>query len=508
MPMKLSALPTARRVAAVLVLGTFFLHGRPAEALEADAAARLRRLEAETEALRAEVEWLRAHPVRLPSVEAASEAVVDSRLRGNDESQRELLAPEAAPAEPAYTLDEPAYTLDELKTEMKKLAWTKGDFRIVPYGVLWADMVYATSRTNPGSYTLYVFSADEHGENAFAIDARRTRLGLNVEGPPVPLFYNAASGGRVEIDFQGSFATTENRAGVLLRHAYWEAKGDYGRVLVGQTSDVMSPLYPGTYNYSVGWYAGNIGYRRAQFRVERYMHLSDTFLLTSQFAAAQNVVPDLATVPGVTRESAGWPILQGRVAGTIGPRGTGCRPLEIGVSGHIGETGFDFNVPGPSAHNPFNLPPVHDLRVRTWSLNVDFRKAITERLGVQGELFTGENLSPFFGGIGQGICPARRSAIRSTGGWFDVWFDLTPRWQTRAGWGLDDPNNHDLLVGRTYNQYYYWNLGCAITKNLFSGIEITSWKTLYQDNRPAPFDTGPTRPGESVTFDWMVKYEF
>ena len=49
-----------------------------------------------------------------------------------------------------------------------------------------------------------------------------------------------------------------------------EVKDDDFRFLVGQTWDVISPLYPGMLMYSVGWDGGNIGYRRAQVRGERY----------------------------------------------------------------------------------------------------------------------------------------------------------------------------------------------------------------------------------------------
>lgn len=75
----------------------------------------------------------------------------------------------------------------ELEAEMKRLAWSKGDFRFIPYGAFWADMIYATARTRPGAYTFYVFSPEVHGESAFVIDARRTRFGFDVEGPAIPL---------------------------------------------------------------------------------------------------------------------------------------------------------------------------------------------------------------------------------------------------------------------------------------------------------------------------------
>ena len=43
------------------------------------------------------------------------------------------------------------YTIEELREEMKKLAWTKGDFTIVPYGQLWGSMMYGSSRWARGS---------------------------------------------------------------------------------------------------------------------------------------------------------------------------------------------------------------------------------------------------------------------------------------------------------------------------------------------------------------------
>ncbi len=446
-------------------------------------AARMAQLERETDSLRSELERLRQQPTRLPPV-AATPASLDYSA----------LAPQA---------DEEFFTLGELQAEMKRLTFTKGDFRVVPYGAFWADMIYQTERTNPGSYTIFVPSREVEGENAFIVDARRTRLGLNIDGPRIPLLHNSISSALVEIDFQSPLTdATENKATVQLRHAYWQARNEYYRVLVGQYWDVISPLNTDMLNYSVGWVGGNIGYRRAQFRFERYFHPDPNLMLTSQFAVTQNIVTDFATTTGVKREPGGWPILQGRLATTLGDRKNG-RPIEVGVSGHIGETGFDFLTAGPP---PLNLPPEDDRRFRTWSFNIDVQVPITDRLAVKGEFFTGENLSAFVGGIGQGVCPCTRTTVRSTGGWFDVTYKLTDRWRVVAGYGLDDPNDNDLLFGRTYNQFLFANTSFDVTKSLVTGFEVASWRTLYQDLRPDP--SGPTEPGESVVFQWMVKYGF
>ena len=57
----------------------------------------------------------------------------------------------------------------------------------------------------------------------------------------------------------------------------------------------------------------------------------------------------------------------------------------------------------------------------------------------------GENLGTFLGGIGQGdqsLLPY--NTIRDAGGWFEVWYDWTPRLHSHVGYSVDDPNDHDL----------------------------------------------------------------
>jgi hypothetical protein len=142
------------------------------------------------------------------------------------------------------------------------LAWRKGEYLIVPYGIGWLNTAYETSRTVTGAFVLFVLPGDVQGDPSFIVNARATRLGFDVTGP---MILGAETAGRIEFDFHGQ-AETENRTGVLLRHAYGEFKTPTSRFVAGQTWDVISPLLPTTVNYGVGWAAGNIGYRRAQVR--------------------------------------------------------------------------------------------------------------------------------------------------------------------------------------------------------------------------------------------------
>ncbi|WP_460167091.1 hypothetical protein [Thermostilla marina] len=427
---------------------------------------RIAELEAETQRLRAELQQLQQRPTRLPEVNTYPTA---------------LTAP-AAEEEVEY------YTLDELKAEMKDLAWTKGDFKIVPYGFLWAWTVYETERTKTGDYSLYVISPDDHngGEHNWDFDARGTRLGIDVTGPKLPAWFCATSGGKVEIDFQGD-AVYENKAGVLLRHAYVEVKNDYYRLLFGQTWDVISPLYPGVLLYSVAWGTGNIGYRRAQLRAERYFHFSDTSLVTAQIALADSLWSDKSST--ALPDHTDWPVIEGRLAWKLGRRGKGCKPWEIGVSSHIGNQIWDFTDGAPE----------YDKYLRTWSLNFDANIPLTDRLTVKGELFTGENLGTFLGGILQGVNTSTRDTIRSSGGWFDVGYDWTDRLHSHAGYVIDDPFNQDLSNGgRAYSQMYFFNVSYNVTKKFIVGIELSQWDTHYIGKRD----------GSSFRTELMAKYAF
>jgi len=68
-----------------------------------------------------------------------------------------------------------------------------------------------------------VYSKEDQGEESFTFDARRSRVGLRAKRPSVAGWGGLETTARVEIDFHGDFVT-ENKATVLLRQLYWEAK--------------------------------------------------------------------------------------------------------------------------------------------------------------------------------------------------------------------------------------------------------------------------------------------
>jgi len=451
--------------------------GTPGET--ADVQNRLNQLNGQVAELHAEIQAYSQDVERLPPVDAELVSNPSALAASMD-----LIDPTSAKRSPTEFTDE------ELKSAMQKLVWTKGPFTFTPYGRLWTSMSYNTQHAQVGSYVLWIDSPDLHTGGEFQVDARSTRLGIDVAGPAVALFDDAKIGGKVEFDFQGPSLQTNN-GGILFRHGYFEIKNDDYRLLAGQTWDVISPLYTPTFDYTVGSGAGNLAYRRAQFRFERYLSCSDTFMITLQTAAAVDILVPVSSPNPIVGSHGSWPDWQNRVALTFGERkAKGAQPIEVGVSGHVGEQNYEFL---PGGH-----PPVFDFTRPTWSFSIDAKIPITKTFGVQGELFTGANLSNYYGGILQGIDPGTLNVIRDNGGWGDIWYDMRPDLHWNLGYSIDDPLNKDMTTGRTYNQYFYCNFIYDITKFLNAGLEVSSWKTFYFSQRP----------GEALRLEALVRYNF
>ena len=332
-----------------------------------------------------------------------------------------------------------------------------------PYGVLWSAAAYESSRTNGGDYAFYVISPDAEGEAAFHMDAKSSRLGVRMLGPDICFLGCGTARGLVEIDFQGSFVT-ENKPGPLLRHAYWEIEGESFRILGGQTWDVISPLYPGMLMYTVGWGAGNIGYRRAQIRGEKSFAVDRDISMVIQASANADIVSDFPGDGTIVGDHASWPVIEGRV-------GFNHPHASLGVSGHVGEQVFDFPPSNPG----------FDCVCTTWSANFDAVVTLSSRVSVRGEFFTGSNLGAYLGGILQGMNAARRDHISSTGGWAELAAHLSGVFDARIGFGIDDPDDEDLTAAseRTLNRMLFGNLTYSVLKNYVFGIEVSYWNTDF-----------------------------
>lgn len=353
------------------------------------------------------------------------------------------------------------------KTEEKKPVVAGLDVEL--YGRLKLDAAYDTSRIDTGNYAKWVQSeASNKNDNQFNMTANESRLGMWIYGPKDE---EVKTSGRVEIDFYGGGA--ENKSNPMMRHAYlnldWPQ--DKFSILAGQTSDVISPLFPDTLNYSVGWWAGNIGYRRPQIRLTKSYAIDKNVDLKLEGAIARTIgLSSGSFTPGDAGEDAGIPSFQGRTSVTF--PWFGHKPTTLGLSGHWAKEEYDTDASGTSD------------KFDSWSLNLDLTQPINEWLTIKGETFSGRNLSAYLGGIGQGVNTARSKEIASKGGWMAANLGPWGKWSFNVGAGIDDPENDDLegISGdkRELNRSIFGNVIYNVDKNAQIGFELSQWHTEYQ----------------------------
>ena len=336
-----------------------------------------------------------------------------------------------------------------------------------PYGYIKLDASFDSAPIDPGNFARWVDNpALTEAHTHFNITARQTRLGLWVLGPEEDTFQVR---GRVEIDFYGGGG--ENKNGVMLRHAYIQVDWpDKDLTLIGgQTSDLISPLVPRTVNYTVAWWVGNIGYRRPLFAVTKRLGVGEGDSRLTFMAGVSRTIGDdfKPREPGDAGADSGLPTVQGRLAYSWGMSG---KSAALGVSGHWGQEDI-------GAQNG-----IHDHELDSWSANLDFLFPVSQSVAIKGEVFAGDNLDDYFGGIGQGVNLELERDVGTTGGWAAVEFDPTEKLQTGFGYGIEDPRDRDLEAGqRALNQAIWGNAFYNFTSYLKTGAEVSYWRTDYKE---------------------------
>jgi hypothetical protein len=338
---------------------------------------------------------------------------------------------------------------------------------------------------------------------------RQTRFGINLEGPDVE---GAKSTGKIEIDFYGT-ASVENKAMPMMRQAYWQLSYPTWNVLVGQTWEVLAPLYPNTLNYNALALMGNMGYRKPMIRYERMDKVFGDKTIQTDVAIVRSIGNNVVSTSTLDDEGSdsGWPVFQSRV-GFSTPTSIG-RPFAIGVSGHYGTE--EFNTVTVSAGPPASFKTVNGKgrQFETFSGNLDWTVPVARDFDVIGEFWVGQNVDAFTGGIGQGVnCMANQGTktaaaslekgIDAIGGWTQVTYhpQPLPKWLFNAGVGIDDPENGDLSgsLNRARNSVEYVNALYSLNAQTKIGVEV-SW--MATDFIAAP-------EGENLRVQGALQYNF
>lgn len=394
-----------------------------------------------------------------------------------------------------------------LETEVNKLSgnlaaegltWkqlTRSGFPIKFYGFFRMDAYYTTARMDSTIIPFFVRNESngeaEENDNAFALDARLTRFGFDVDGGKI---CKTAITAKLEMDFANFIAgTVESRETPRMRLAYVNLKNDNNYIRIGQDWDVISPLYPAINAESLMWNAGNLGDRRPQ--VQFGWNTGDPKCAAFEFKVCAGLTGAISnqdldpTVAGISNErdgfDSGLPNLQARVGGTF--KSWVCeQTMTIGAWGAVAwnETDTQFN-----GEDEFT----------TWLLGIDFQIPIVKSLKLRGELWGGAALSDFRGGITQSINTVTGEEIDAVGGWAELVLDLTKTFTIAVGGTADDPDNNDLVANNKDLNYSMY----VATKYDFGGgfklgFDVIFWETQYVD----------TGLGNTLRFDLYTQFDF
>lgn len=354
--------------------------------------------------------------------------------------------------------------------------------KVTLYGFLRIDAIWDDSRMQNHQYAMWVLPEDPivglKNNSHLTIHPRVTRFGLNVT--PFDLSEKVKASGKIEIDFQAG--GTESRAGLRMRHAYFEIKSGDFTFLGGQTWQLLSPLYPEVHTDGVLWNAGNLGDRAPQMRLT-YAPAAGKGVVTAAVALGATGAVDAQDLDRNTLldgASSAVPNIQGRLA--IEQTLYAGRPLKAGLWGHYAKLESD--------------KPIKDrYGWDSWSAGFELSIPLHSRVAVEGEGWVGRVLSDARGGIGQNVNALTGGAIDSQGGWAQIATKPTDKTHLYIGAAVDDPEDDDLpsyseleeaeldataMTGRSLNQVAFVSARYRPWQPFQIACEYYYWVTEYK----------------------------
>jgi len=292
-------------------------------------------------------------------------------------------------------------------------------------------------------------------EASFGATLRQTEIGLEIFGPTLA---GAKTSANVQFDFAGGFPATPNGVNFgIVRMQTASVRLDWKdtSVIAGQDSLFISPLSPTSFASLATpafAYAGNLWGWTPQLRIEHRFALGDQQTLTLQGGILDNLDWEQPSNPylrsATAGESSGQPAYAVRTAWSKPLFG---HPMSFAAAGYYGRQSW------PS-----------DRYVDAWAGMTDWQLPILRRLTLSGEFYRGRAVGGLGGAIGQTILyggnPLYTSTsirgIDSAGGWSQLKFQLTPKFELNGGFAEDnafagdvrgfatDANNFGPILGR------------------------------------------------------------
>jgi len=360
---------------------------------------------------------------------------------------------------PIFAADKPTFNLD----------W---------YGYFKLDGAMDQNLTSHGNFTMWVQpQSTDRNDEQFNMTANETRFGVVAKGKN---YQNVNVTGKLEFDlYAGVTGATvaENKAMLQLRHAFFTVATANFKLTAGQTWDLISPLNPQTLNYPVLWGCGNIGYRRPQlsmsYTAEAGPQTSVEFATGFFRTIGSDLTPTFSLAVGESSEGsddgtdAGIPTIQGRI--DVKHKSASGASVRFGMSGLWGRLKAETNL-GNSENYESRGVMGH------------IALSPSKQFGFLAEAYTGSNLGSYFGGI---LNSSTIDGVDSKGGWGSLWVVPTPKLRLNTGLGIDDPDDSDIMSGRTQNRCIFGNFRYSLVPEVTLGFEVSHWETRYKNSEAA-----------------------
>lgn len=340
-------------------------------------------------------------------------------------------------------------------------------------GNITLDMLFNNGRPVAPGTPFFLTPNGPFDQDTFDMHARQTSMYFAAMGPEIGEF---RSGGLILFNFYNDNVVAD-RYGFLPIQAYGELKNEDWRFAGGLQTDIFAPLLPTVLPFSYLMASGNTGVFRGQLRAERFFYPAEDEQITFIAGISEPIsttINDSTVVTGSTAltEDNGWPDVEMRLAWAVGqPQQVGLeakRPFEVGISTVLGQVRTTITAPQRRV--------VDDV----WGVAVDFRWRVDDRWGFAGEMFHGQTLGTYGGGVFQNVNSLTFQPVHATGGWGEVYYYFTPCLHTHAGFGIDDPANSELAftqIGR--NETIFANVIWDVTQNFRLAAEFTYRETDY-----------------------------
>jgi hypothetical protein len=290
--------------------------------------------------------------------------------------------------------------------------------------------------------------------------------------------------GDFEFDLMGGEAPYANGAHFdlfRLRLAYGRVDWNNFAIEAGQDWSVFAPLNPTSLNeFGIPEFTatGNAWIRAPQVRLEAKTTNAGGNNVLWQLAASDPNMGDNSTTTVVVARQPGigergrMPSLQSRVALT---KDYNDRQFAVGVSGEYDRGKNAGTIGTLNVQTPLN----------SWGVALDWSLPVTRILAITGETYDGNALGIFSVASGEAIGAVGTHGARgvtSRGGWGQLQFNWTKKWQTNIAYGIDQPDDSELAVGsRSRNQQYMANVIDRMTRNISVSLEYRRILTDYRN---------------------------